>query len=72
MHDPLVSMCFCVYCSILRGGSEAIKALRNMVGSSGKIYSHLVDLCKVGVVSAEDLPCRHQYVLEHAGIHANA
>jgi hypothetical protein len=31
----------------MRTGSEAIKALVEIVGTSGKIYQHLIDLCKV-------------------------
>uniref|UniRef100_A0A383VWM1 Negative elongation factor B n=1 Tax=Tetradesmus obliquus TaxID=3088 RepID=A0A383VWM1_TETOB len=31
----------------VRSGSEAIKQLREMVGSSSKVYSHLVELCEV-------------------------
>lgn len=31
----------------VRSGSETIKQLRDMVGNSGKIYSHLVELCEV-------------------------
>lgn len=31
----------------MRSGSEAIKALVEIVGTSGKIYQHLIDLCKV-------------------------
>lgn len=31
----------------LRTRSQAIKALVDIVGTSGKIYSHLIDLCKV-------------------------
>jgi hypothetical protein len=34
---------------LVRSGSEAIKQLRNMVGSSGKIYGHLVQLSEVCV-----------------------
>lgn len=32
----------------LRTRSQAIKALVEIVGTSGKIYQHLIDLCKVG------------------------
>jgi hypothetical protein len=31
----------------LRTRSQAIKALVEIVGTSGKIYQHLIDLCKV-------------------------
>jgi hypothetical protein len=33
--------------STLRKASRAIQALAGMVGASGKIYQHLIDLCKV-------------------------
>lgn len=33
----------------LRTRSQAIKALVEIVGTSGKIYQHLIDLCKVPV-----------------------
>lgn len=32
----------------LRAGSDAVKRLKAMVGVSGKIYSHLLELCEVG------------------------
>eukprot|EP00775_Hariotina_reticulata_P013351 gene13351-13479_t len=39
----------------VRSGSETIKQLRDMVGNSGKIYSHLVELCEVRLKESSSL-----------------
>lgn len=47
--------------SLLRKNSHVVRALVEIVGTSGKIYHHLIDLCKVSSGVLEGL------VVWHAG-----